>query len=240
MKALILGASGATGRLVVSLLAKGGIPLRLVAREGASLPEGLPGDGSVEIVRGNVAEFDRARNRSLVDGCDALVCCLGHNISFRGIYGKPRDLVQRSLRNACEAIGDASPAAVKVVLMSTVAVEDEEAAERRSTAERIVLSLLKAALPPHLDNVLAARYLVREIGKNHPKIEWTSVRPDSLVNEAEPGPYDVFESIQRSPLFDPGKTSRSNVARFMAALLTDEALWREWKFRLPVVYNRQV
>jgi len=239
MKTLILGASGATGRLVVSRLAGKGIAMRLVAREGSPLPEGLPEDGSVEIIRGNIAEFDRSRNRDLVEGCGALVCCLGHTISFRGIYGKPRDLVVRSLRNACEAIEETSPAAFKVVLMSTVAGGNGETAERRSLPERAILSTLKAVLPPHRDNGRAARYLLGGIGKNHPKIEWTAVRPDSLVDEAEPGPYDVFESIRRSPLFDPGRTSRAHVAHFMAELLTDEALWREWKFRMPVVYDRQ-
>lgn len=40
-------------------------------------------------------------------------------------------------------------------------------------------------------------------------------------------------------MFDPGKTSRITVARFMSDLLLDEALWNEWRFKTPVVYNRE-
>lgn len=65
------------------------------------------------------------------------------------------------------------------------------------------------------------------------------MRPDSLFDEAAGSEYRLEERKIRSPLFDPGRTSRINVARFMADLLTDPALWEKWKYKTPVIYNRE-
>jgi hypothetical protein len=64
-----------------------------------------------------------------------------------------------------------------------------------------------------------------------------AVRPDSLLHEEAVSPYDVFPSPVRSALFNPGQTSRINVGHFMAELISDEALWEEWKGQMPVIYN---
>ncbi|HOX31752.1 MAG TPA: hypothetical protein PLB91_05435, partial [Spirochaetales bacterium] len=52
-----------------------------------------------------------------------------------------------------------------------------------------------------------------------------------------PSPYELYEAPRRSPLFDPGKTSRVNVAAFMAELLAKGELWETWKGRMPVIYD---
>ena len=81
-------------------------------------------------------------------------------------------------------------------------------------------------------------YLHEEIGKDNEKIEWIAVRPDKLVNEDNQSTYEVYESPVRSPVFNAGTTSRINVSHFMADLLINERLWREWQFKMPVVYNK--
>jgi nucleoside-diphosphate-sugar epimerase len=237
MKVLVLGASGATGRRLVAQLVERGIEARVVIREGAVLPDGLA--AKVEVVRGNVAEFDAAMNSELIAGCDAVACCLGHNITFKGLFGAPRLLVTRSLRNFCDAVTK-QDRRMKVVLMSTTANEYGEAHEGRSFGERLILSILYMLLPPHRDNIRAAKHLSAVIGKGNGKLEWTAVRPDSLFNEEKESPYEAFEAIQRSPLFNSGKTSRINVGHFMAELLTDEGLWKKWKYRMPVIYNKEL
>ncbi len=121
--------------------------------------------------------------------------------------------------------------------MSTTAYASAPAGEKNSLGERIVLSILKLLLPPHRDNVEAANYLHEEIGKYNEKIEWIAVRPDTLVNEDIESPYEVYGSPVRGPVFNAGKTSRINVSHFMADLLTNETLWREWQFKMPVIYN---
>jgi putative NADH-flavin reductase len=93
MKVLVLGASGATGKLVVTQLYRKNIISRIVVRRNASLPEEILNNQIIEIVRGNISEFDYSANVKLIEGCEAVVCCLGHNITFKGVFGKPHMLV---------------------------------------------------------------------------------------------------------------------------------------------------
>jgi hypothetical protein len=60
-----------------------------------------------------------------------------------------------------------------------------------------------------------------------------------LTDADQVSEYSTHPSPTRSAIFNPGKTSRINVADFMARLITDAALWDEWKGRMPVVYNRE-
>jgi len=108
MKVLVLGASGATGRLVVSQLINRGISARIVIRENAKLPEGILNNKLLDIVTGNITEFDSVKNSGLIEGCDAIISCLGHNITFKGLFGKPRMLVYQSLKNVCDAVINSS------------------------------------------------------------------------------------------------------------------------------------
>ena len=94
-------------------------------------------------------------------------------------------------------------------------------------------------MPPHADNEQAADFLRLTIGQRHPAVEWAVVRPDTLLNLAEVTPYDIHKSPTRSAIFDPGKTSRINVAHFMAELIANDDLWQTWQGQMPVIYNRE-
>ena len=65
-----------------------------------------------------------------------------------------------------------------------------------------------------------------------------TVRPDNLINADEVTEYEVHPSPIRSAIFKAGKTSRINVAHFMAELITDENTWAKWWGQMPVVYNK--
>jgi hypothetical protein len=65
------------------------------------------------------------------------------------------------------------------------------------------------------------------------------VRPDTLINQEQETKYEVYEALTRSPLFNPGKTSRINVSHFIAELLTDDELWKKWNNKMPVLYNTE-
>lgn len=238
MKVLVLGASGATGKLVVMQLIKRQINIRVVVREGAILSAEILDNPLVEIERGNIAEFNDSEMISLLQDCNAVVSCLGHNITIRGIFGKPRNLVFDTIRNISEIVKEKADKKVKLILMSTTGYTNTITGEKNSLGERIILSILKLLLPPHRDNVKAANYLHEEIGEDNEKIEWIAVRPDTLVNEDNKSTYEVYESPVRSPVFNAGTTSRINVSHFMADLLINERLWREWQFKMPVVYNK--
>ena len=102
----------------------------------------------------------------------------------------------------------------------------------------MVIGLLRYLLPPHVDNEMAADYLRTEIGQADPMIEWAAVRPDNLIDEEDIKPYEAYPSPISSAIFKPGKTSRINVAHFMADLITNNDTWQKWKGQMPVIYNK--
>jgi nucleoside-diphosphate-sugar epimerase len=237
MKALILGASGKTGKLVVEQLVKRDINVRILVREYAAIPGEFTSEKRIEIIIGNVSDFDIAKLTELVKDCDSVICCLGHNISLKGILGPPHKLVYNTVVKMIEAIHSLK-FNQKFILMSTTAYTNKKIGEKNSFGEKIIFSLLKVLLPPHRDNMLAADHLVYKFGENT-NIEWVAVRPDSLIDEENESKYEIHNHKIRSPLFNPGKTSRINVSHFMAELVTNDKLWQEWKHKTPVVYNKE-
>ena len=240
MKVLVLGATGTTGRLVVKHLLDRNVKVKAVARNKSVVLNEFKKNDLLETIIGNISEFDLNKNLELINDCDAVVCCLGHNINFKGLFGKPRMLVSDSIKNICNAIESSKKEKVKVILMNTTANMNRKLQENYSSKDRFVLSLLTLFLPPHKDNVEAASYLSNVIVDNNSKIEWIAVRPDTLTNEEKVSEYEIIESSKRSPVFDPGKTSRINVADFMIELLHNNELWKLWKFKMPVLYNKEL
>jgi len=237
MKALVLGASGATGKLVVQQLVKNNIKVRAVTRESAIIPSQISNDNSIEIIKGNINDFEIAKIKDLVKDCDSVICCLGHNISFKGIFGPPRKLVSNTVAKIIEALQslNLSP---KFILMSTTAYTNRKIGEVNTFGEKIVFSLLKVLLPPHKDNMLAADHLVHKLSTKT-NIDWVAVRPDSLFNEENVSKYEIHNYKIRSAIFNPGKTSRINVSHFMVELATNDKLWEKWKHKTPVIYNKE-
>lgn len=236
MKVLVLGASGATGKLVVQQLVKKKIKVRLVARESAIIPNQISEDNSIEIIRGNINDFKIAQIKDLVKGCDSVICCLGHNISFKGILGPPYKLVYNTVVKITEALLLQNPSP-KFVLMSTTAYTNKKSGEVNTFGEKLVFSLLYVLLPPHKDNMLSANLLVYKLNSKT-KIDWVAIRPDSLFDEENESEYEIHNNKIRSPIFNAGKTSRINVSRFMVELVTNDKLWDEWKHKTPVIYNK--
>jgi len=237
MKALILGASGKTGKLVVQQLVKRDIQVRLVVRESAKIPDNFTNEKSIEIIKGNVNDFDIEKIKEIVKDCDYVICCLGHNISLKGILGPPHKLVYNTVVKIIEVLHYLK-LSQKFILMSTTAYTNKKIGEKNSFGEKIFFSLLSVLLPPHKDNMLAADQLVYKLGSNT-NIEWAAVRPDSLIDEEEESEYELHNQKIRSPIFNPGKTSRINVSHFMAELVTNDKLWQEWKYKTPVIYNKE-
>jgi hypothetical protein len=237
MKVLVLGASGATGRLVVQQLLCRTLNAKIVVRYSEKIPHEIRDHPLVECREGNITEFDNEEFRALLSDCDAVISCLGHTISLKGIFGKPRLLVADTVRSVCDGIHLGTKNKVQFILMNTTANQDKNKREFYSFADRIVLSLLGVLLPPQRDNVRAAGHLLNVIGTADPKIEWTIVRPDTLIDDREESGYELHESPMQSPVFKPGKTSRINVSHFMAELLCDKGVWERWKFKMPVIYN---
>ncbi|WP_430810945.1 MULTISPECIES: NAD(P)-dependent oxidoreductase [unclassified Carboxylicivirga] len=237
MKVLVVGASGATGRHLVNQLLLRKNKVKIIVRSKENLPEGWHNNTSLEIITASILELGTNELMNHTAGCDAVVSCLGHNISFKGMFGKPRKLVTEATMLLCDAIKKQQPQRpVKYVLMNTSGNSNRDLNESISLAQKCVIALLRLLLPPHADNEQAADYLRTQIGKGDRYIEWVAVRPDGLVNEDEVSNYELYPSPIRSAIFDSGKVSRINVGHFMAELINDHKLWNKWKGQMPVIY----
>lgn len=239
MTTLIVGASGATGRLLVEQLLKRGQNVRVIVRSPEKLLEFLKNHDHISVIHASLLDLSDAEMAQHVKGCDAVASCLGHNMSLKGIYGHPRRLVTDATRRLCNAIkANKSEKPTKFVLMNTAGNSNRDLHEPVSFGQRCVIGLVRLLLPPQLDNERAADYLRTIIGQNDGEIEWVVVRPDNLINEDEITEYEVFPSPTRSAIFDAGLTSRIIVAHFMARLITEDETWNKWKGQMPVIYNK--
>jgi len=126
---------------------------------------------------------------------------------------------------------------VKVILMSSSGCSNRDIPEKPPLSQKIVISILRQLLPPHIDNEQAADFLRTRIGQGHLFIEWVAVRPDMLTDETKISEYSIHQSPTRNAIFNSGASSRINVANFMASLATDTKLWDVWKGKMPIVYN---
>jgi len=240
MTTLVVGASGATGRQLLEQLLNRGQQVRAIVRSPENLPEILRNQENLSLIQASVLDLSDAEMVQYVKGCDAVASCLGHNLSFKGIFGHPRHLVTDATRRLCNAVKANKPTEpVRFVLMNTTGNRNRDLEESISFGEKCVIGLIRLLLPPHRDNEQAAAYLRVNIGQQDGVIEWAAVRPDTLVNEDKVSEYEVHPSPIRSAIFDAGKTSRINVGHFMAELITDDDLWNRWQGQMPVIYNRE-
>jgi nucleoside-diphosphate-sugar epimerase len=239
MQILIAGASGATGRRLVEELLTRGQKVKAIVRSPDSLSDVIKKDENLSLIQASILDLSDAEMAEHVKGCGAVVSCLGHNLSFKGIYGHPRRLVTDATNRLCDAIkATRSDVPTKFVLMNSTGVRNRDLDEPVSFAQRCVIGLIRLLVPPHVDNEKAADYLRTEIGQDDDGIEWVVVRPDSLIDEEEVTEYELYSSPIRSAIFDAGKTSRINVGHFMADLITENGTWKKRRGQMPVIYNK--
>ena len=241
MKVLILGATGATGRLVVNQLLLNGHEVNAFLRSGSEekLAKEIISNPNLYVIPRPVLEMSDKELEKHLEGCGAIISTLGHNLTFRGVYGPPRQLVTDSIQKLTKVIQNRNNSeSVRMILMSTVGCKNEDLQETRSFSARCVFFLLRYLVPPHSDNEKAVNYLRTLIDQNHRYIEWVAIRPDSLINDENISPYTTHPSPIHS-LFKPGKTSRINVAHFISELISNETIWAKWKGQMPVIYNKE-
>lgn len=235
MKVVIFGSTGRTGIEAVRELLNRGVEVRAVARHREKL-EAL-GHSNLEIVTESAAEITVDRMKEILKGADAVVSCLGHNITFKGLLGRPWYLVTQSLDTVISALKGEEDMPSRLVLMNTVGVLDKDMGEKWTLREKLVMAIMDTILPPTRDNKYTVRHLKKRLPKGNTTAEWTAVRPDTLFDADEVTEYRIVPTHERSPIFNAGNTSRINAGHFMAALVTEDDLWEEWKFRMPIVYN---
>lgn len=247
---LVVGATGATGKHVVLQLLQQKHNVRAIVRSKErllnSLDEIVPESSSnlhivsrLDATVASVLDLSQSELEELVKGCDAVVSCLGHNLTFKGMFFPPRRLVTEATKRLCQAIEATNKSAdkpIKFILMGSDGVANPAGGDdKRSCAERTILSLLSYLIPPHKDNMMAAAYISKV---DSPQIEWVVVRPTDLINGKVTN-YALFFKPQKS-LFAGAKgglATRSNVGKCMVDLILSSELWEDWKFKMPVLHD---
>ena len=239
MTTLVVGASGATGQQLVEQLLIQKHTVKVIVRSPEKLPKSWKSNNHLQIISASILELSDKEMSDHVSDCDAIASCLGHNLTWKGVYGQPRKLVTDATHRLCNAIEANKPESpIKYVLMNTTGNRNSDLSEPISFAQKCVIGLLRLLLPPHVDNEKAADYLRTQVGQNNQFIEWAALRPDGLINEDQVTDYEIHASPIRSAIFNAGKTSRINVGHFMTNLIHDDALWNTWKGQMPVIYNK--
>jgi len=238
MTVLVVGASGATGSKLVEQLLIENHNVKVIVRSPDKLPESWKSNNNLQIISAILLELSDTAMSDIVSDCNAVASCLGHNLTWKGVYGQPRKLVTDATRRLCNAIKSNNlQSPTKFVLMNTTGNQNRDLNEPISFTQKCVIGLLRILLPPHVDNEKAADYLRTQIGQNNQFVEWVAVRPDGLINEEEVTDYKIHPSPTRSAIFNAGKVSRINVGHFMASLINDHDLWAKWKGQMPVIYS---
>lgn len=232
--ALVLGGTGRTGQRALIELLRRGVNVRAIVRDPQRLPDSARHATSMSVTEASLLDMPDEQWARLLDGCDAVVCCLGHTISVRGVLGPPWRLVEQAVRRTATAASPRGARPLRVVLMSSVSVTQPGAASReRGRGQRLFLWTVRLLVPPARDNQRAADYLALEVGRDNPSVEWVVVRPDTL-RDGNVSPYDVSAHPSGS-LLRPERTRMANVGHLMAELATDDELWRHWRGQMPVV-----
>ncbi len=238
MKVLVVGATGATGRLLVKQLLEEGHTVKGLVRSKEKLKKLEEQFHNLTQLQGSALDMDLDVLAKHLEDCDVICSCLGHNLTWKGIFGQPRRLVTETVKKVCEAVSINQPKEpVRFILMNTNGNTNRDLNENYSSKDQMVISLLRVVLPPHVDNEEAADFLRTEIGKKNKFIEWVAVRPDNLIDDEKVSDYQLNPSPVHGVIFNSGQTSRINVANFMARLSYDIGLFEQWKGQMPVINN---
>jgi putative NADH-flavin reductase len=230
---LVVGATGNTGKHVVQFLLDQGQNVKVLARSKDRMLSLLTqkedyGD-RLHITEATVLSIPEEQLKDMVIDCDAVVSCLGHNLTMKGMFGRAD---RRLVRDSVQRLTGAMPSSTKLILMGSDGVGHPDD-DRRSFVERVVLFLLRNLIPPHADNEETAAHLLQTKTP-----EWCVVRPTDLQDGA-PSKYTLYAKPPGS-LFGSGIATRSNVAKFMVDLIVTPETWSQYKFQMPVLHDQEV
>lgn len=248
LKVLVVGSTGATGKHVVQmLLDRGDTEVVALARSQEKLM-GLLGTGQEKSIKNlvvkeaSISEMTDAQIKDLTEGCTAVVSCLGHNLTFKGMFREGL-FVSESVQKLTRAM----PSSCRFVMMGTDAVAYPDGSDpKRTRFERGLLRFMRWILPPVNDNELAAAHLFEDAKSSKNSYEWVAVRPGDLVEtedaellEKSKKDYEIHEHTFGG-LFGDNSTYRSQVADFLVHLATmSSKAFKTYNHKMPVVYSRK-
>ena len=150
---------------------------------------GLSQKRGLEVVHASLLDLSSEELAALVAGADAVVQCLGHNLTFRGLWLPPYLLVKTACERLTAAVAESGKPRAKFVLMGSDGAAHPGEDDPRSLGERALLAVMRALLPPVRDNEAGAAYM-HGLGMKS-GLEWTVLRPTDMKN-GEAQPYTLY------------------------------------------------
>jgi putative NADH-flavin reductase len=205
MKVLIIGATGATGRVLMREALEQGHEVTALARNPSAL---APEDHRPRVLQGNA--LDASEVEAAVAGQDAVLSALGTRST------RPTTLFSQSTHNLISAMNKHG---VRRLVCITGIGAGESKGHVGFLYDRIMLPFV-------VKNIYEDKNRQEEAIKQS-DLEWVIVRPARLTDEAAKGEYRVYLGGSYT-----AKTiSRADVAAFMLAQLTDET----YVHKMPVI-----
>ncbi len=211
MKVLVFGATGPTGREIVSRALEKGHDVTAFARN----PKGLDmqeADG-FRIFTGDVLQ-PKTVDRAMI-GQRAVLCAIGPR-ARTGIGETPTNVVSVATRHIIEAMERCGTK--RLITLSSVGVGDSRGQAGFFLKAIVVPLFLKAQFRDKERQEEAVR---------ESTVEWVIVRPTSLVDRPARGKFRV--SVNGEVV--PGRIARADVAAFMVDQLTSD----EYLSKAPVI-----
>ena len=84
---LLVGGTGRTGWRVLQQLLDLGVSVRAIVRSAAKLPPAAAKNPNVTVIERSLLSLRDDELQQCLRGCDAVISCLGHVLSLKGIFG---------------------------------------------------------------------------------------------------------------------------------------------------------
>jgi putative NADH-flavin reductase len=126
-KIVVVGASGATGKLLVADLLERDTEVTAIVRPSSSLKKSFESHPNYREVSASITEMSDTALSPLLKDCEVVISCLGHNLDFRGMFGEPRRLVTDTIEKVSRVVESLKPdKKVKVILMNTTGISNRD------------------------------------------------------------------------------------------------------------------
>ena len=205
MKVLIIGATGATGRVLMREALEQGHEVTALARNPSAL---APEDHRPRVLQGNA--LNASEVAAAVAGQDAVLSALGTRSS------RPTTLFSQSTHNLISAMN--KHGVRRLICITGIGAGDSKG--------HVGFLYDRIMLPFVVKNIYEDKNRQEEAIKQS-DLDWVIVRPARLTDEAAKGEYRVYLGGSYT-----AKTiSRADVAAFMLAQLTDDT----YVHKMPVI-----
>jgi len=213
MKVLIFGATGPTGRNLVTYALEKGHDVTAFARNPAGLK--MHEEEGFRIFTGDVLQ-PKTVDRAMVDQ-QAVLCAIGPR-ARTGTGETPSNVVSVGTRHILEAMERVGTK--RLVSLSSVGVGDSRGKRQAGPLFGFFQELI--LVPLFLKREFADKELQEELVRES-ATEWVIVRPTSLVDRPARGQFRVSVTGETVP----GRIARADVAAFMVDQLTSNQYLRK-------------